>query len=241
MVDHTAQSPAGSDGECSTLVEQLVETIQERISRGTYSFGTWIRQEPLARELGVSRMPVRKALARLEAQGVVELVPNRGARPKSPSMRELLEAFEVRAVLEGHAACQAASSITHAQLSEMFTAVASFRAVAAQALSSEVDPSDLRDRWVQANNAFHDAVLDACGNSQLRATVASLHQRIPRNLTWTALDGDPRLLEENANAHAVIAEAIDGRDGERARELMIEHSRRARELIVKRSYHQFAP
>ncbi|WP_128970083.1 GntR family transcriptional regulator [Rhodococcus opacus] len=225
----------------SPLVQQLVETIQERISRGTYGFGTWIRQEPLAQELGVSRMPIREALAQLQALGVVEIVPNRGARPKLPSMRELLEVFEVRAVLEGHAAHEAARQITYVQLRELFDAVESFRGVVEQALAGEVDPEELRASWVHANNAFHDTVLAACGNDQLRATVASLHHRIPRNLTWTALDADPRLLDENAAAHAAIAEAIDRRDGNLARDLTIEHSRRARELIIKRSHQSFAP
>jgi DNA-binding GntR family transcriptional regulator len=237
---HGIENGARSVPSSSPLVQQLVDTIQDRIGRGIYNFGTWIRQEALAQELGVSRMPIREALAQLQALGIVEIVPNRGARPRMPSMRELLEVFEVRAVLEGHAAHQAARDITYPQLQELWGWVEAFRAVARRALDDDVEPQDLRAEWVQANTGFHDVVLAACGNTQLGTTVASLHHRVPRNLTWTALDGDPRLLEENAAAHAAIADAIDRRDGEQSRTLMIEHSRRAGELITTRARHLFA-
>jgi DNA-binding GntR family transcriptional regulator len=230
MAQNGGGEPAGAT---SPLVQQLVDTIAERISRGEYNFGTWIRQESLARELGVSRMPIREALGQLQALGVVEIVPNRGARPRQPSLRELTEVFEVRALLEGHAAHEAARLITHSQLQVLYAAVDDFRAVVQAALDGESTPAELRKRWVKANSTFHD--------TQLTATVSSLHHRIPRNLTWTALDADPRLLAENADAHARIVEAIDRRDGDAARDLMIEHSRRARELITSRSQETFTP
>jgi DNA-binding GntR family transcriptional regulator len=238
MAQNGGGEPAGAT---SPLVQQLVDTIAERISRGEYNFGTWIRQESLARELGVSRMPIREALGQLQALGVVEIVPNRGARPRQPSLRELTEVFEVRALLEGHAAHEAARLITHSQLQVLYAAVDDFRAVVQAALDGESTPAELRKRWVKANSTFHDTILDAGGNTQLTATVSSLHHRIPRNLTWTALDADPRLLAENAEAHARIVEAIDRRDGDAARDLMIEHSRRARELITSRSQETFTP
>jgi DNA-binding GntR family transcriptional regulator len=232
---------ADSIGATSPLVKQLVDTIAERISRGDYNFGTWIRQESLAKELGVSRMPIREALGQLQALGIIEIVPNRGARPRQPSLRELAEVYEVRALLEGHAAHEAARLITHAQLQVLYAAVDDFRAVVAAALEGATDVAELRRRWVQANTTFHDTILEAGNNTQLQATVSSLHHRIPRNLTWTALDADPRLLAENADAHEAIAKAIDNRDGDSARDLMIGHSRRARELITSRSHDSFAP
>lgn len=240
---HRRGGTGGTDpvGTTSPLVQQLADTIAERISRGEYNFGTWIRQETLAKELGVSRMPIREALGQLQALGIVEMVPNRGARPRQPSLRELTEVFEVRALLEGHAAHEAARLITHAQMQVLYATVEDFRGIVADALTGDLDPAELRRRWVQANSTFHDTILEAGGNTQLRATVSSLHHRIPRNLTWTALDADPRLLAENADAHEAIAKAIDSRDGDTARAEMIEHSRRARELITSRSHDSFAP
>ncbi|GAA5040798.1 DNA-binding GntR family transcriptional regulator [Thermocatellispora tengchongensis] len=230
-VPAASSSPRDQD----RLVAGLVNALQDRISTGDIKIGSWIRQERIAQEYGVSRTPVREALRQLDALGVVEIVANRGARVKLPSIRDITEAFEVRGVLEGHAACLAARNITQAQLDVLRETDGIFREAVRHARSGGEDSrAESRALWYRANDAFHATIVTACGNRQLQLTLETLHHRMPRNLTWSALDGDPRLLEENAEEHVRIADAIDRRDGERARELIMAHTQRAQELILLR-------
>ena len=95
--------------EAQALVDELAATIQARVLNGEIPTGTRLRQESLAAEFGVSRTPVREALRKLQANGIVEVQPHRGALVRRPSAREVREAYEVRAELEGLAASLAAS------------------------------------------------------------------------------------------------------------------------------------
>ena len=87
-----------------SLVDHLASTIQARVLSGEIPSGTRLRQEAIAKEFGVSRTPVREALRKLQAMGVAQLQHNRGAVVRGPTPREVREAYEVRAELEGLAA-----------------------------------------------------------------------------------------------------------------------------------------
>jgi DNA-binding GntR family transcriptional regulator len=214
-------------------VRDIVESLQERIGSGEIAVGGWIRQEALAQEYGVSRTPVREALRQLEALGVVEMVAHRGARVTLPSQRDVAEALEVRGVLEGHAAALAADRITQAGLDVLAGTDEGFRAVVG--LVRDGDDETARELWYRTNGLFHATVIEAAGNRALTATLDGLHHRLPRNLTWTGLAGDPRLLGRNADDHGAIAGAITAGDAELARELTLQHARRAAEMIALRT------
>ena len=102
--------------ERRALVDKLAATLQARMISGELVSGTRLRQEALAEEFGVSRTPVREALRKLQASGLVEVQPHRGALVRAPSAREIRDAYEVRAELEGLAAQLAAERIHHEQL-----------------------------------------------------------------------------------------------------------------------------
>ena len=80
--------------ERRALVDKLAATIQARVLSGELASGTRLRQEALAEEFGVSRTPVREALRKLQASGLVELRPNRGAQVRGLSPREIRDAYE---------------------------------------------------------------------------------------------------------------------------------------------------
>ncbi|CDR01305.1 GntR family transcriptional regulator [Streptomyces iranensis] len=225
--------------EQDQLVSSIVDDLQDRIGDGDIKIGSWIRQERIAREYGVSRTPVREALRQLEALGVVEIVANRGARVILPSLQDIAQAFEVRGVLEGHAALLAARNIGQKELDVLHGTDALFQEAAEMAgAQTEEALAQARHIWFQANGTFHTTIIVASGNRQLEMSIEALHHRIPRGLTWTALGGDVRLLKDNAEEHARISAAIEARDEETARDLTIEHSRRAQELIVMRTRDQ---
>jgi DNA-binding GntR family transcriptional regulator len=219
----------------NSTVERLAAEIQARVLSGDVPVGSRLRQEALAEEFGVSRTPVREALRQLQATGIVELLPNRGAVVRGPSAREIREAYEVRAELEGLAAERAAERISDRDLVQLREAEALFRESVASLIERRARrPAPWRDEsvWVRANDLFHQAILEAAGNRRLSDTIADLHRSFPRDLTWAALSQSSRLLAENVEQHAQILEAIERRDRAEARRRMIEHIRSAGELVT---------
>src|SRR5262245_64442056 len=101
------------------LVDELAAAIHARVLSGELPSGTRLRQEALAEEFGVSRTPVREALRKLQAGGLVELQPHRGAVVRGLSSREIRDAYEVRATLEALAARLAAERVSREQLKRL--------------------------------------------------------------------------------------------------------------------------
>src|SRR5207342_3529945 len=101
------------------LSHAVKDRLLERIIAGTYPPGSRIVETQVARELGTSQAPVREALRGLEAMGVVEITPFRGARVRRATKRELLEAYVVRSALEGLGARLAVPAMGDAEIEEL--------------------------------------------------------------------------------------------------------------------------
>jgi DNA-binding GntR family transcriptional regulator len=216
-------------------VEALAGELQDLILSGALPTGSWLRQERLAAEFGVSRTPVREALRALQARGLIELHPHRGALVCGPSARDIREAYAVRAELEGFAAELAAEWARDVELDRLARAAGLFERLVESALARPTRPAgDERPSWQEANDDFHGAILDAAGNHRLKATIEDLHTSFPRNLTWSALAGHAGLLAENVDQHRQVLRAIATRDRSGARAAMVAHVRRAGDLVGRR-------
>lgn len=232
MVPSKSDEP---DLEGQALVDHIATEIQTQIMTGTLPSGTRLRQEALADEFGVSRTPVREALRQLQASGVLEVQPRRGAVVRGPSSRGIREAYFVRAELEGIAAELAAEHITDDQLSQLRKAAEAFRRSVEEFTARDAsDRSPAEATWPAANDLFHQVILAAAGNERLRATVEDLHHSFPRNLTWSALSESSRLLSENAQEHDDILSEIENRHPAAARKAMRRHISRSGELVARR-------
>ena len=223
----------------SALVDRLAATLQARMVSGELVSGTRLRQEALAEEFGVSRTPIREALRKLQASGLVELQPNRGALVRGPSSREIRDAYEVRAELEGLAAELAAERIQHAQVDGLHEAQSEFRETLARMMRVRSDgagvvPDEEIERWRHANDRFHQLIQDAAANDVLVATLVHLHRSFPRDLTRIVLGESATLLAENVHEHEGILEAIEHRNAAAARKRMIKHVRHAGALVTLR-------
>src|ERR1700742_294692 len=197
--------PETVDNLDPALTERVADAIHARIVSGDWPAGTWLRQNTLATEFEVSRTPIREALKTLTERGVVEQIPHRGARVRLPTLRDLREAYLVRAVLEGLAAETAADLATQDQVDRLLAAEKLFeQAVNAFAVDGNQGAVSGRN-WQAANDAFHEVLHEAAHNEVLRATIQQLHRRFPRNLTWGVLS-DMRLLTENVSQHRAIRE-----------------------------------
>jgi DNA-binding GntR family transcriptional regulator len=226
--------------EDGPLVDRLAASIQARVLSGEFASGSRLRQETLATEFGVSRTPVREALRKLQAAGIVQLEPNRGARVRGPSAREVREAYEVRAELEGLAAALASTRIRDDELGRLRRAQALFESASdrlgawKERGSRGAPPARVHADWIRGNDVFHLVIQDAAGNERLRATLTDLHRSFPRDLTWIVLGESSHLLAENVAQHAAVLEAIERRDPADARRRMVEHVLGAGDLVVRR-------
>ncbi|HEY6758126.1 MAG TPA: GntR family transcriptional regulator [Baekduia sp.] len=220
-------------------VEGLADRLRESILSGELATGTWLRQERLAEQYGTSRTPVREALRALQAQRLVEVVPHRGALVCGPTLRDIHEAYAVRAELEGFAAELAANLARDAEIERLHEAEELFRH-AVEATPAGDDQASGRPRWSEANDLFHEVILSAAGNRRLAETIDTLHQSFPRNVTWGALSGSSHLLQENVAQHREIARAIAAHDPALARDAMKKHVQRSGELIAMR-FEQLQP
>lgn len=226
--------------ERRALVDKLAADLQARVLSGALPSGSRLRQSTIAAEFGVSRTPVREALRKLQAGGLIELQPHRGAVVRGLSAREIRDAYEVRAELEALSAELAATRIRHDQLERLHAVQARFhdgldRTVAARE-GGETQGSDVEraEIWGRANDEFHQTIQQASGNLVLATTLAQLHQGFPRDLSRIVLSESTPLLRENVREHEQILEALTARDPVRAREVMRSHVRHAGQLVTLR-------
>jgi DNA-binding GntR family transcriptional regulator len=214
-------------------VDELAETLQGRIVAGHIPLGTWLRQEQIADEFAVSRTPVREAFRKLQQARMLELVPNRGALVRGPTVRDIEEAYIVRAELEGLAAATAATRITPAQLARLRASEQRFREVSeAMHKTSRGNGRAPMAAWSRANDAFHTVIQRAAANERLQETVTALHRTFPRSLTSLPLVTDSDLLDANCAEHREIRLALEQGDPDETRGAMRRHILHSGELVA---------
>jgi DNA-binding GntR family transcriptional regulator len=211
-------------------VDQIATAIRGRIMSGEIAIGAQLRQAELAQELGVSRTPVREALRQLQASGLIEVLPNRGAVVRVPAPWEVREAYEVRAELEGLACERAVSRITGEELDHLRAANAGMRDVIAhpdETASGEEPPT------VALNDVFHTLIHQISGNQRLARAINEINETFPRTVSWLVLAGDSRRREENVREHERIVEALAASNGDLARDQMRAHVISAGEQLAQ--------
>ena len=147
----------------STKADDISLVIEEAIVSGELAPGTVLRQEQLSEQFDVSRTPIREALRKLAALGLVSFEPNRGVRVRTITREELREAFLVRAELESLATEAATANMTDDALDELDAAQKRFHRLTEEMRAREPgrDRRNLTAEWVRANHAFHDVIYAA--------------------------------------------------------------------------------
>ena len=189
-----------------------LEALRDRILRGHYPEGEPLRQDAIAAELGVSRIPVREALRQLEAEGLVTFNPHRGAVVSTMSIGEITELFELRAEIESDLLRRAMPKLTeddHAAVEEILLEY--------ERSLEGGDPA----AWGQLNWEFHRRLYQPGGREFTLGIVAKLHQHSDRYLRMQLVltHAETRAREE----HRAIADAVKKGDATRAVKLMRDH------------------
>jgi DNA-binding GntR family transcriptional regulator len=219
------------------LVGSLADRISAKISAGEYPPGSRLRQEALAEEFSVSRTPIREALRQLEVKGVIQHVPHQGAIVLAPNARDIREAYQVRAELEGLAISLAVEWITDEQIERMrnaqkrFTETVDKLTIAARQSNAKAHLRNVPN-WVESNDEFHGVVIEASGNRRLKQIIRDLHLGFTRNIMLSALTMDGRRMRENVSQHEAILSAVSRHDAVEARRQMTHHILRSGELVV---------
>ena len=157
-------------GAAASSREKAYAYLRENILVDPAKQGTFLNEQELAAEIGVSRTPVREALLLLVADGLVELIPQRGAYVPAVTGREVTELMELRGVLENYAARQAITAGT-------VPVQAMTRTLQEQEeLPEAIDAGSARE-FIRLDAAFHQLLVDAAGNELISRTYAKLHVR----------------------------------------------------------------
>ena len=205
-----------------------MERLRHAILIGEYGPDERLVEEQVAGRLGVSRTPVRQALAMLEAEGLVEISPNRGATVCSFSLDDVWDVYDLRAVLEGHAARRAAARIEKPELTKL-------RELAAEMEGAEpgrLGGHEGEVRWLVARNGeFHGAVVAASRNGRLRRLI---ERTVEVPLVFKAFFWyGPAERAISNHYHRQIVRALEARDAERAEILMREHVYEGRDFVIR--------
>ena len=196
-------------GKAPSASDIILTFLRDAITDGSLDPGEPIRQDEVARLFNVSKIPVREALKRLEAEGLVAFHRNRGAVVTSVSDPELVQIFEVRAILEASAI---RFSIPHMR-DETFKRARAF----CEAFAAETDVA----RWAQLNWQFHSCLYEDAHRPFLVATIRSVNDRLERFLRIQLTLSHGKEIADRE--HREILDACEARDAERAGRLVHEH------------------
>ncbi len=196
--------------DSSTLAQRTADGIRKLILSGAFSSGQILRQEDLAKQLGVSRIPVREALRQLDAEGFIHLHPHRGATVSVLSPDEALEIYEIRASLETLALKLAIPNLSADDLAQ------------AEAALDEIDsgPADL-GQWALINWRFHSVLYEPCHKPRLLELIKALHDNVSRYLR-TSLTIDAHT-KPSQKQHRDLLAACKKRDVQLATQLLERH------------------
>ncbi len=204
------------------LYQQVAERLRERIFSHELPAGTWVDEQALAEQYGISRTPLREALKVLAAEGLVTLKPRRGCYVTEISERDLDEVFSVMAMLEGECARESAGRATKDDLKKL------------QAIHADLEKAAAAhdiDRFFEANQAFHHALQSIADNRWLLHVIEDLRKVIKLS-RHHSLFSEGRL-EQSLLEHRGILEAVLARDAAVAETRMREHIRSGRAALAR--------
>lgn len=238
-----------------TLREQAYHFIRQKMSSGGLSAGDRLSPAALAKEIGVSHIPVREAISQLQSEGLVDQLPRRGAFVRQPTREELVELIELRKTLECNAAAQAARRIGDVEIANLEKNLSDLKGLLKEtdgtlavgtSKSKKADrrPHDVESfleyfaRWQFIDLNFHMTILRAARNRWVVKVLEDTNvmtrmfgYRSDHPKSWSNLE---TFTLENYKVHREIFSAIRSHDPKAARRAMSAHMRRAKRNMLAR-------
>ncbi len=209
-MDDQSFSKDGSDKY--SLRGMVFSRLREDILSGKYVVNEELKEIAIGEELGVSRTPVREALRQLELEGLVKIIPNKGAYVSGISKKDIHDIYMIRSYLEGLCARWACENITQEQLDEIEEVIY---------LSDFHVKKQHYDQIVELDSKFHELLYSASGSKILGHLLSDYHQYVHslRKITLA----DPERAAHSNSEHQAILEAIRERNADEAEKLAHEH------------------
>ena len=212
----------------SRAADLAYSALRDAVIEGRRAPGERLGEIEVAAELGLSRTPVREALRRLGSEGLVDLLPNRGARVRSWTAEDLDETYELRAALEGLGARRAASRITGDDLDRL--AALADEMVTVDPSLGHRPPGDFAD-LADLNAEFHAVIVRAAGSGRLGETLKGVVQ-VPLVLRTYRRYTAEALARSHAHHHEIV-DALRAGDGTWAESVMRSHVLAARAVLLR--------
>lgn len=205
-----------------SLRGRVFQKLREDILSGKYKEHEELKEVAIGEELGVSRTPVREAFRQLELEGLIQIVPNKGAYVTSITAKDVKDIYMIRSLLEGLCARLATEKITKEQLEEMEENIylAEFHAQKGH-----------MDQMAELDNRFHDILYEACDSKMLEHALKDYHQYVLR-VRQKTLSNNTRGRASN-DEHRQIMEAIKAGDAAKAEQLANQHMINAYDNMIK--------
>lgn len=210
-----------------SLRGRVFHKLREDILSGKYEEHEELREVAIGEEMGVSRTPVREAFRQLELEGLIQIIPNKGAYVTGITEKDVKDIYIIRSLLEGLCARWATEHISKEQLEEMEENVylAKFHA----------EKGHL-EQLAELDNRFHDIMYEACDSKILEHQLKDFHEYVLRVRRKT-LAQVTRGIASNKE-HEEIMEAIKAKDADGAERLARQHMNNAYENMVKSGLHE---
>lgn len=210
-----------------SLRGRVFHKLREDILSGKYEEHEELKEVAIGEEMGVSRTPVREAFRQLELEGLIQIIPNKGAYVTGITEKDVKDIYMIRSLLEGLCARWATAHITKEQMDEMEENVylAEFHAAKGHL-----------EQLAELDNRFHDILYEACDSKILEHQLKDFHQYVLRVRKKT-LSNANRGPKSNAE-HKGIMEAIKAKDADRAEQLAHQHMINAYDNMVKNGLHE---
>lgn len=210
-----------------SLRGRVFHKLREDILSGRYNEHEELKEMVIGEEMGVSRTPVREAFRQLELEGLIQIIPNKGAYVTGITEKDVKDIYMIRSLLEGLCARWATEHITQEQMDEMEENVylAEFHARKGHL-----------EQLAELDNRFHDILYEACNSKILEHQLKDFHQYVlrVRKKTLANVNRGPKSNEE----HRMIMEAIRDKNADLAEQLAHQHMINAYENMVENGLHE---
>jgi DNA-binding GntR family transcriptional regulator len=211
----------------TALYVEVTEQLRSMIAGGVLSPGTWIDEQKLAEELGVSRTPFREAIRILASEGLLRIEPRRGCYVTELTEKDLDEIFPLMAMLEGRCVFEATLKANQQDLEAL--------EILHKKLKACSESKDI-DRYYAINREIHLAFQHLAGNEWLTQMVHDLIKIL--NLSRHRSLHHRGRIEESCKEHLAVFEALKARDANKAEILMKEHIQNQREALRRLKFEQ---
>ena len=206
-----------------SLRGRVFHRLREDILSGKYKEGDELKEVAIGEELGVSRTPVREAFRQLELEGLIQIIPNKGAYVTGITEKDVKDIYMIRSLLEGLCARWACEHITDEQMEEMEENIY---------LSKFHAGKGHLEQLAELDNRFHEILYEACNSKMLEHQLRDFHEYVlrVRKKTLSNANRGPKSNEE----HEMIMEAIRAKDADKAEKLANMHMLNAYENMMQK-------